>query len=227
MVRYERKAISLLLLSREPGSASPALWILSYLLGGTPAPESVVCRRLLYNAEAVNPPRVGYRFRQFSQTLFGPSLRVENKSLLPYLSTPQIALFRRMQPSEQAHALQVFGRLRASGQRDRGLLAAALLHDVGKILYPLSVWERVIIVVVKHLFPKAIRRWGMARPRGLRRPFVVAARHAEWGADLAARAGASPRTVELIRRHQDPPDPHPGSRAERLLAVLRQADDNE
>jgi hypothetical protein len=89
------------------------------------------------------------------------------------------------------------------------------------------VWERVVIVLGKRLFPRTVRRWGEARPRGLCRPFVVAARHAEWGADLAARAGASSQTVRLIRRHQNPPDPHPGSRAERLLAALQQADDNE
>jgi hypothetical protein len=175
----------------------------------------------------VNPPRLAYRSRQFWNAFLGPRQKVESAALLPYLSMPQIVLFRRMQPSEQAHAFQVFERLKASGQRDRGLLAAALLHDVGKILYPLSVWERVMIVLGKRLFPWAARHWGMDRPRGLRRPFVVAAHHPEWGADLAARAGASPRTVELIRRHQDLPDPQPGSRAERLLAALQQADDFE
>ena len=180
-----------------------------------------------YNAKAVNPPRLAYRSRQFFRALFGPQTRVENEALLPYLSIPQIALFRRMQPSEQAHAFQVSVRVKAAGLRDRELLAAALLHDVGKILYPLSAWERVAIVLARHFFPKAAQRWGQGQPRGLRRAFVVATRHAEWGADLAARSGASARTADLIRHHQDPPDPHPGSHSGRLLAALQQADDFE
>jgi hypothetical protein len=175
----------------------------------------------------VNPPRLAYRSRQFWNAFLGPHQKIESEVLLPYLSMPQLVLFRRMQPSEQTHAFQVFGRLKASGRRDRGLLAAALLHDVGKILYPLSIWERVLIVLGRRLFPRAVRRWGTGRPRGLYRPFVVAARHAEWGADLAARAGASPRTVDLIRRHQDPPGPQPGSRTDQFLAALQQADDFE
>jgi hypothetical protein len=125
-----------------------------------------------------------------------------------------------MQPSEQVHAYQVFQHLKAAGHSDSDLLVAALLHDVGKILYPLSIFDRVVIALGKRLFLRAARRWGGGTPRGLRRPFVVAVNHAAWGADLAAQAGASSRTVGLIRCHQDSPpldDP--------LLAALQAADD--
>ena len=166
--------------------------------------------------------RLVYRSRQFWKASFGRPPRIESGRLLPYLSPEQVVLFRRMQPSEQAHAFQVLERLEASGQHDRDLLAAALLHDVGKCLHPLSLWDRVLIVLGMHLFPGTARRWGEGQPRGLRRPFVVAAHHPDWGADLAARAGASPPTVELIRCHHTP-SPADDS----LLAALRQADDLE
>jgi hypothetical protein len=94
------------------------------------------------------------------------------------------------------------------------------LHDVGKILNPLSIFDRVVIISGKRLFPRAARRWGGGTPCGLRRPFVVAVNHAAWGAELAAQAGASSRIVDLIRCHQDSPpldDP--------LLAALQAADD--
>jgi predicted hydrolase (HD superfamily) len=55
---------------------------------------------------------------------------------------------------------------------------------------------------------------------------VVAEHHAGWGADLANQAGATPLTVELIRRHQDSPVRNPDSQMEHLLAAL-QAADNE
>lgn len=169
--------------------------------------------------------RLAYRTHQFWNALSGSRRRVKTEALLPYLPPSQIVLFRRMQPSEQNHAFQIFERLKASGQTDPDLMAAALLHDVGKVLYPLSLLDRVVIVVGKRFFRRRTRRWSDGTPSRHHRPFVVAAHHPAWGADLAGQAGASPRTVDLIRRHQDPTSPNPGSRTEYLLAALQAADD--
>jgi hypothetical protein len=169
--------------------------------------------------------RLAYRSRQFWKALPGPRKRIPGEALLPFLTPAQLGLFQRMQPSEQAHAFQIFKHLETSGQTNPDLLAAALLHDVGKILHPLSIYDRVIIVLVTRFFPGTARRWAEGTPRGLRMPFVVAAQHAGWGADLASQAGASSRSVELIRRHQDVRLPNPGSDTQRLLAALQAADD--
>ncbi len=99
--------------------------------------------------------------------------------------------------------IRVLERLKAAGQTDPDLLSAALLHDVGKVLYPLSLLDRVVIVLGKRFFRRRAGRWSEGTPDRFRRPFVVAAHHPEWGADLAEQAGASSRTVDLIRRHQD------------------------
>ena len=132
-----------------------------------------------------------------------------------------------MQPSEQWHATLVMQRLKYAGQDHPDLLAAALLHDVGKILYPLSPLERAVIVLGKKFFPRLASRWGKGTRRDFRRPFIVAERHAEWGADLAARAGASTMTVNLIRRHKDAPLEKPRSLEDRLLRALHCADDSK
>jgi hypothetical protein len=166
--------------------------------------------------------RLAYRFRQFRLAFLGPWPPVPDEALSPYLSPALITIFRRMTPAEQVHSLSVLECLRDSGQTAPDLLAAALLHDVGKSLSPLFVWERTLIVLGKRFFPRAVERWGQGEPRGPRRPFVVAVHHPAWGADLVAAAGASPRTVDLVRRHQDlsmADDP--------LLAALQQADDIE
>ncbi len=164
--------------------------------------------------------RLAYRSRQFWLALTarrgGPALA----HIAPYLSPAQQTLFRRLQPAEQAHAFLVLQRLRQSGHQDPDLLTAALLHDVGKCLSPLSLFDRVWIVLGRRFLPRLARRWGEGEPRGLCRPFVVAARHADWGADLAAEAGVSARAVGLIRRHQDA---DPGG--DPLLAALQAADD--
>jgi hypothetical protein len=164
--------------------------------------------------------RFAYRTRQFWSALAGPRIRVGTGTLLPYLSSLQIALFRQMQTSEQAHSYQVLERLKTSGQTNPDLLAAALLHDVGKFYYPPSLLERVIVVMGNHFFRQSAKHWSEGTPAGLHRPFVVAAHHPDWGADLARQAGASPRTVDLIRRHHDLL-----SNNDSLLAALQAADD--
>ncbi len=173
----------------------------------------------------MNKSRLTYRSRQFWNALFSPSKRVPSEALLPHLRSAQIVLFRRMQPAEQVHAYQIFKRLEAAGQTTPDLLTAALLHDVGKILVPLSIFDRIVIVLGKHLFRKVARRWAEGTPHGWRLPFVVAEHHAGWGADLAGQAGATPLTMELIRRHHDTPIPNPDSQTEGLLAALQAADD--
>jgi len=170
-------------------------------------------------------PRFAYRARQFWNAVLKPDVHIKSEAILPYLSPSQLILFRQMQPSEQAHAYHVFNHLVDAGKRDPDLLAAALLHDVGKILSPLSIFDRIMIVVGRHLFPKAAKRWGEAAPHGLQRPFVVAACHAQWGADLVEQAGASSLTIELVRGHHNPPLENPVSKGERLLAELRGADE--
>ena len=164
--------------------------------------------------------RLTYRVNQFWRALRTPARVVDTGQISIYLSPSQIALFRQMQPSEQWHASLVVQRLKDEGQDHPDLLTAALLHDVGKILCPLSPLERAMIVLGKKFIQHLASRWGKGTRRDFRRPFVVAERHAEWGADLASRVGASTLTVNLIRRHQDVPLEKPRSSEDRLLRAL-------
>jgi hypothetical protein len=165
--------------------------------------------------------RAAYRTRQFLHALPGISRAVVDESLSVQLTPVQLRLFRRMQLSEQAHAWGIYQKLKAAGQNDPDLLTAALLHDAGKSLHPLRLFDRVVIVLARRMFPRRFRDWSKGEPRGLRRPFVVAENHPEWGAALAREAGTAERAVELIRRHQEKTpldDP--------LLAPLQAADDD-
>ena len=121
------------------------------------------------------------------------------------LSPALLALFLKLQPSEINHSLEITRRLIASKETDPDLLAAALLHDVGKSRSPLNLWERVIVVLAKRLIPGACQRWGTTGDlQGWKRIFVVADQHAAWGAEMAALAGASKLTARIISRHQEP-----------------------
>ena len=175
--------------------------------------------------------RLVYRTRQFKLAFLGPWHPIPDAALTPHLAPALLTLYRRMHPSEQAHSFAVLQRLQAAGQTDPDLLTASLLHDVGKIRSPLSIFDRILVVLARRFLPRRASRWGQvplaslqgqAEPVGFRRPFVTAACHPAWGADLASEAGASPRTCDLIRRHQDA-DPS----GDPLLLALHSADDFE
>lgn len=146
--------------------------------------------------------RVLYRTSQFWKALFARASEEELARAQQTLTPELMVLFLQMQPGEQAHSLEIFDRLLAQGENNADLLVAALLHDVGKICHPLRTWERVAIVLGKSISPRRVVKWGRGSPTGWRRPFVVAEQHAAWGAELASAAGASPLSVEIIRRHQ-------------------------
>ncbi len=168
--------------------------------------------------------RVGYRARQFWLAVQGRPDAPSLERARQVLSSAQFELFRQLQPSEQAHALDVLARIEAASEAHPDLLVAALLHDIGKTRYPLRLWERALIVLVKKLSAARLQAWGQGSARGWR-PFVVAVQHPAWGAEMAAKRGVSPLAVSLIRRHQDSLARASQSLEDRLLAALQAADD--
>lgn len=176
----------------------------------------------------LKPARAAYRVRQFWRAWRARPSAENLEHACRLLSPAEYALFLRLQPGEQAHSLRVLVQLEQHGEADPNLLAAALLHDVGKIRYPLHLWERVLIVLAHLLLPEHSRRWGQnlanVKP-GWRKAFLVAEQHPTWGAELAAQAGSSERTVALIRRHQQPVD-SPNPQGDDLLLTKLQAVDD-
>ena len=170
--------------------------------------------------------RILYRVRQFWDALrYKPLTNGELAPAHSVLTGEEMALFIRLQSSEQAHALRVLRTLQERGETHPDLLTAALLHDVGKSCHPLRLWERVVIVLGKKFFPKSVHTWGRSKPQGWARPFVVASEHPLWGAELSQKAGASPLAVHLIREHQNELPPLEFSTLEsQLLSLLQEAD---
>lgn len=176
--------------------------------------------------------RIKYRAGQFRVALFAGPDPADLKRAEIYLNPAQMELFFQMQPGEQTHSLRVFKLLLDEHEEDRDLLAAALLHDVGKSRYPLSLWERVYIVILKSLFPIQTRVWGQDTRAGdaelsrfsWQRPFIIAEQHPRWGAEMASAAGATPLTASLILRHQMTVSADTSAHEDRLLIKLQAAD---
>ena len=168
--------------------------------------------------------RVLYRTRQFWGALWARPRPEQLDMARQHLTPAQFELFQQMQPSEMSHALTMVEGLVAQGNDDPDLLVAALLHDIGKARHPLRIWERVLIVLGQKVFPQRSARWGLGEPRGWRRPFVIAAQHPAWGAEMAAGVAVSPLVLEMIRCHQDEAPDYFGEEESDLFARLQAVD---
>jgi putative nucleotidyltransferase with HDIG domain len=141
-----------------------------------------------------------------------------------HLSSPLRELFHQMSPADQVHGLRVLRSLLTRGEENPNLLSAALLHDVGKSQVRLRLWERILIVLISWLTPGRVQSWGKGELRSWRRPFVIAVRHPDWGAEMIRQAGGSEELVNLVLRHQDDLPPDPIEEIDRLLSLLQEAD---
>jgi hypothetical protein len=165
-----------------------------------------------------------YRVRQFTLALGAHVYRKGTDDLAPYLERAQLDLFKRMSSMDQHHCRAVFRTLQEAGQRDRSLLSAALLHDVGKSVGPVRIWHRVLAVLAKALVPRV---WESidANPGTWLYPLYVHRQHALTGSELAAEAGCGEETVWLIAHHEDQRPPSQGrDRMRGLLVALQDAD---
>jgi putative nucleotidyltransferase with HDIG domain len=164
-----------------------------------------------------------YRVRQFVWAA-GAWVRPEDlDKARRYLSPAALSLFRAMPRYDRRHGLDVLQTCLEAGRSEGDLLAAALLHDIGKTVHPsgrLRLWHRVAAVLMRALRPGLLAEIEQDRPGSWRQPFFVQQHHAALGAALAREAGCSQRTIELIRRHEDPP----GETEDPLLAALQAAD---
>jgi len=170
--------------------------------------------------------RIFYRAHQFWRTVFLKTDHLDFSTAQDCLAPAQWALFSQLQPAEQAHALKMLHTLHKQGEKQPDLLVAALLHDVGKLRYRLNPVERALVVLAQAIIPHFVLRWGVipddgweALP-GWRKAFVVSEQHAEWGAQLAHKAGVSALAVALIRQHHQPAFPQAGEMENRLLHAL-------
>lgn len=168
---------------------------------------------------------VWYRVEQFVRALTAErAISEEGLAEVERVLCPGAwALFVRQAPQDQRHALAVYETLCRQGHTSKDLLAAALLHDVGKAAAQLGPWQRGALVLAERISPRFLDLIADGPPQDWRRSVAHYASHAEIGARWAEEVGCSPITVELTRRHEE----QLGAcrrREDRLLAALQAAD---
>jgi hypothetical protein len=166
--------------------------------------------------------------RRFGATLvpIGPR-RGDRDWIAEVLGEDELVLFRRMRPADRRHAATVARRVEVAlgHEADGPVLAAALLHDVGKVEARLGAYGRVAATLSGMAVggdPDVIRAW--TRTRGLTRRIGLYLQHPRLGGDLLALAGADPLTVAWAREHHLPPDRW--TVPAHLGEVLKAADDD-
>lgn len=148
------------------------------------------------------------RIRQFRAHARASVTDDERRALETWTTPAQRALFDSMHVADRRHGLDVVATLRAGGVDDPEVLVAGLLHDAAK--GDTGVFPRIV-----HSLGQAYGSWivrfagvipGMAADLERLRT------HSEESARLAAAAGCSARTVDLIRWQEAPRDPVFGER---------------
>ena len=142
----------------------------------------------------------GSKARQFRAHLVARVAPAERRALEDWLTPAQLALFDSMHVADRRHGLDVAASLRNDGVSDAEVLVAGLLHDAGK--GDTGVWPRVAYSLGQG-YGRWVWRVAGVIP-GFRSALARLDDHAEVSATLAARAGCTTRTVELIR-YQDAP----------------------
>jgi hypothetical protein len=161
--------------------------------------------------------RAAYRIGQFLGSLRPRVSAGERAELAPLLSAAEQRLFDSMTLRDQRHGLDVCQTLTRQGQHDPALLAAALLHDVGK--GRISLWQRVAYVLLRAAAPALLARLAADEGAAWRQALWRCLHHPERGAEMAAAAGSAPEVVRLIRLQES--DDSGDSR----LRLLRAADE--
>jgi hypothetical protein len=139
--------------------------------------------------------RALYRIAQFRRALNPHVTPSELKAAQQTLGPALYPLFQSMHQADQRHALDVFEFLLNSGQSDRAILQAALIHDCGKGRLAgaeLRLWHRVVHVLLHPLPPLA--RLAAGASSGL----AALRDHGEKTLTLARDYGASDEVIGLL-----------------------------
>jgi hypothetical protein len=141
------------------------------------------------------------------------------------LSAEELELWRRMSGADRRHAHGVAKRVERSlgNEATAPVLAAALLHDVGKVDADLGTYGRVIATLSAAVAGREHAELWRSRS-GFTRKVGLYLLHPDLGGDQLALAGSDPLTVSWARQHHLPEDQWTVPAA--IGRALRDADDD-
>ncbi|NLM21118.1 MAG: hypothetical protein GX207_05145 [Peptococcaceae bacterium] len=153
-----------------------------------------------------------YRFCQFFNAACP---RIDAKEYLwvrKVLSEKEYRLFLQQALPDRRHALDVAREIEDNSENItkihgktgyRNLLHAALLHDCGKSVAPLRIWQRILMVIINALPALYIQKLSSGSTI-LSQTITLHQQHPRQGKQLAALAGCDEQVLSLIENHHSP-----------------------
>lgn len=156
----------------------------------------------------------------------GPPTPGDERWAESHLLADERELWRRMNNPDRRHAVEVARAVEAElgPKAERPVLAAALLHDSGKIESGFRTPARVFATLVWLVVDTAnADRW-RREASGLKHRLALYRLHPEIGAEFLNDAGSDPLTVAWAREHHRPADEW--TVPAELASVLKACDDD-
>ncbi|MEO0492453.1 MAG: hypothetical protein AAF081_03465 [Actinomycetota bacterium] len=141
------------------------------------------------------------------------------------LSEAEYGLWKRQYGPDRRHTVQVAREVerRLGNEATPPVLAAALLHDIGKIDADLGTWGRVVATMSAKVAGRdTAKLW--IRSSGFTRRVGLYLHHPAIGADMLELAGSDPLTVSWAEEHHKPADEWTIDPA--IAQVLHEVDDD-
>jgi hypothetical protein len=174
----------------------------------------------------VRARHLGHLVRRFFGSLRpGGPPPADDAWAMAHMTPGEARLWRRMSAADRRHAVVVARRVDATlgPEATRGVMAAALLHDVGKIESGFGPVRRAAATVAGMVGGHAAAGRWRSRP-GLVGRVGCYLCHDEIGAGMLAEAGGDALTIAWAREHHLPPERW--TVAAEVGAVLKAADDD-
>lgn len=169
--------------------------------------------------------RPGHLARRFVGSLAPGDVSVADRRWVEEnLTDDEADLWRSMPRADRRHSVAVARRVARSLGADaaRPVLAAALLHDVGKVASGLGTYGRVVATLSAGAAGREMAE-AWTETRGFTRRVGLYVRHEELGAEMLELAGSDPLTVGLVRELSWPAEERTVPAAP--VEALRAADD--
>ncbi|MFH1429074.1 MAG: hypothetical protein ABIH39_04945, partial [Candidatus Margulisiibacteriota bacterium] len=160
-----------------------------------------------------------HRIKQFVAAIQAELYPEDVEFIRKHLTKQEQILFYRMPTVDQCHSLNVAYRLQNKIKEvelrqhqpislKREAVVAALLHDVGKVEAPFSLFARSYYVIARKLFYNLgwkymIEKGQKDNASNLLRNLYVSEYHPLIGAHLLEQIKVNPDTIKMVAKHQE------------------------
>lgn len=136
----------------------------------------------------------------------GPS-KGDQDWALEHLLEGEADIWRRMSRADRRHAAGVARRVETTlgPEATRPVVAAALLHDCGKVVSGLGTYGRVVATLSTKVAGTSVAA-AWTETTGFTRRVGLYVQHPELGAEMLGMAGSAPITVAWTREHHLGPE---------------------